>query len=213
MRVTITIDGFDGGGKSMLARRLADALGPRAAVLHVDDFRLPVDWARADRSPLELHYEERYDMAALDRCIAAFEAGADHCEVPRFHGPSETQQDPVACSYAAVDHLIVEGVFVRRAARAAGALSLWIDVDQAEARRRMLARDGRSGRSPEEVLSRIETRYLPAHRRYLEEHQPRERATLIIDNTDPAAPRRMRGAAGEDERWAIAWRALESLLA
>ena len=42
--------------------------------------------------------------------------------------------------------------------------------------------------SLEETHDRYRVRYLPAQRRYLVEHRPRERADLVFENTDPKTP-------------------------
>jgi len=63
-------------------------------------------------------------------------------------------------------------------------LSLFLDVPFAETARRMALRDGTPA-DPEHPRMR---RYTEAQRRYLTTCAPRERASLVIDNTDPARP-------------------------
>jgi hypothetical protein len=48
------------------------------------------------------------------------------------------------------------------------------------------------GRTAEEVSRRIDRRYFPAHQRYRQERSPRDRAAVLIDNTDPLRPRLLR---------------------
>jgi uridine kinase len=187
-RTLITVDGLDGSGKSMLARRLAQALGARVALLAVDDFRRPVDWTRTDRDELDLYYDERYDLAALELCAAAFLAGAPSTSYVAFDGARETLGEQRALDLTGVDHLIVEGVFVARLPSAARAVSIYVDITEAEARRRIVARDTQKGRTLEEVTRRIDERYFPAHTRYQAAHHPRDRAHVLIDNHDVTAP-------------------------
>lgn len=191
-RIVVTVDGIDGSGKSIFARRLAEALGPRAVALAVDDLRRPVDWTRSDRSELEIYYDERYDLPALDRCLADFLAGAASCRYTGFDGAREQLGDERTVPFAGCDVLIVEGVFVARLGHAAEALCLYIDITRDEARRRVQARDLGKGRTPDEVLRRLERRYLPAHDRYSAEAQPKERAAVVVDNQDPGSPRLVR---------------------
>jgi uridine kinase len=204
-RGLVTVDGIDGSGKSMLARRLAAALGGRAVLLAVDDFRRPVDFGRGDRPELDLYWDERYDLPALDACAAAFLAGAAGCRVPGFDSVSETVGPGRVVSFADARWLVVEGVFVGRLAQAARAYAVFVDVPRDEAHRRVLARDLKKGRSEAEVRGRIDQRYFPAHDRYLALCQPRDRAWVVLDNHGPPAltPRLVRArAGGPDELWA-----------
>jgi uridine kinase len=205
-RTIVTVDGLDGSGKSIFAARLAVALG--AIQLAVDDFRRPVDWARADRNELDLYYDQRYDLADLDRCLQAFTAGASGCDYHPFDGAREVVGEPRRLSFEGRAFLIAEGVFVARLAAADRAVAVYLDIPREEAWRRVVARDMPKGRTEEEVRRRIERRYLPAHERYLASHRPQDRAHLVIDNRDPLAPRLLRvqvpaGGGGEAVREAV----------
>lgn len=193
-RTLVTVDGVDGSGKSVFARRLVAALGPSARLLAVDDFRRPVDWARGDRPEIDLYYDERYDLDALDACARAFLSGEPGCAYHGFDGAREVLGPLHPISFEGIQLLVVEGVFAARLATAAHAVSLYIDISLDESRRRVLARDTRKGRTPEEVQRRLSQRYLPAHARYQAAFRPSERATLVIDNNDVDRPRVVRGA-------------------
>ena len=192
-RGLVTIDGLDGSGKSILARRLAEAL-PDAVLLGVDDFRRPVDWQAPGASELDLYYEQRYDLAALEGCVRAFLEGADACAFPEFDGAREalTPGPDRTVSFTGRRWLLVEGVFVARLPSADRGLSIYVDISADEARRRVMARDLGKGRTAEEVTRRIDRRYFPAHERYQRERSPRDRAAVLIDNEDPERPRLLR---------------------
>jgi uridine kinase len=209
-RAIVTVDGLDGSGKSMFAARLAGVLG--AVQLAVDDFRRPVDWSRADRSELDLYYGERYDLAALDRCLEAYAAGAPAGRFRPFDGAAERVGAERELSFASAAFAVVEGVFVARLAAARAALAIFLDIPREEAWRRVVARDMPKGRTELEVRRRIEQRYLPAHERYLAAHQPRERAHLVIDNLDPTSPRVIRAQLPPGPQWEAVREAVESLL-
>ena len=188
-RQLVTVDGIDGSGKSIFARRLVEALGASAALLAVDDFRRPVKWPVDDPAQeLELYYHHRYDLPALDGCVRAFLAGATECSFPRFDGATETLGPSRTVSFNGVTHLVVEGVFVARLPSAAEALSVYVDITLDESRRRVLARDVSASRPLQEVTRRMDRRYYPAHERYQREHDSRNRAALLVDNGDPAQP-------------------------
>jgi uridine kinase len=211
-RGLITIDGIDGSGKSVLARRLVAALGDEALVLAVDDFRRPVDWSGSDRPELDLYWDERYDFAALGACVSAFLAGGAGCQVPGFDGAAETAGPARVVSFADKRWLIVEGVFVGRLAEARAGYSVFVDVSRDEAYRRVLARDVSRGRQEAEVRRRIEQRYFPAHERYLALYRPLDWAWLVLDNPPSAAPQVIRArAATPGDGWAPVDEALARL--
>lgn len=212
-RALITIDGVDGSGKSVLARRLIAALGSRALALAVDDVRRPIDWTRTDRSELDLYYDERYELPALDACLAAFVAGAPSASYLGFDGAREALGPRHEISFAGVDHLIVEGIFIARLAHAENALRIFVELSAAEARRRVRVRDQRKGRTIDEVDRRIDQRYLPAFARYLAETDARDRATVVIDNEDAHAPRLIRTTLAAGGVWEPARLALAGLVA
>lgn len=170
----LAIDGLDGSGKSLLAARVAQVLtsaGHAANILHVDDFRRPLDFTGLDpEAESALYYERYYDFAALEAALA--ERGA----------------------VTAVPVTVVEGVMLLRARLPADACLAVLEVSPAEARRRIQERDQAKGRSADEVTRRIERRYFPAQAHYRGAHDPLGRADVVIDNDDWRRPRIVRRA-------------------
>lgn len=168
----LAIDGLDGSGKSQLATRLSQVLtarGQGANILHVDDFRRPLDFAGLDpAAEAALYYDQYYDFGALQAALA-----------------EQARQQPAGTT-------IVEGVMLLRAALPAGSCLTVLEVSPAEARRRIQARDQAKGRSADEVTRRIERRYFPAQARYRQDHDPVGRADLLVDNDDWRRPRVVR---------------------
>jgi uridine kinase len=173
--VLVAVDGIDGSGKSRFADALARecaAGGLPAVVVRVDDFRRPaeLDGIAPDREA-DVYYRRYYDFDALDRHL-----------------------DALAAAAAAPAAIVLEGVFVLRARRAASASASLIVLDVAEdvALERLRARDVARGRDPAEVQRRIRARYLPGQARYQAEYDPAGRADVVIDNTDWSRPRLVR---------------------
>jgi uridine kinase len=69
-------------------------------------------------------------------------------------------------------------------------LSVFLEVDRVVAQERGIARD--TGWM-EKARERYETRYVPGETRYLDEVAPASRADVVIDMTDLAHPRLLRG--------------------
>ena len=168
MPPVVAIDGLDGSGKSRFAAALAAALeasGQPVALVHVDDFRRPLDFAGLDADQeANLYYERYFDFAALGQALTA---------------PPGTL-------------VVVEGVMLLRAALPAGTPLVVLEVGLGEARRRILARDQAKGRTLDEITRRIDRRYFPAQARYRAAHDPLGCADLVIDNDDWERPRLVR---------------------
>lgn len=212
VRAIVTIDGIDGSGKSMLARRLTEVLGARGVGFAVDDFRRPVDWGTGDAAELEVYYRRRYDLGDLDECLRAFRDGEPSCRFRTFDSAAEAIGPAREVNFGDAVVAVVEGIFVQRLLCAVDALAIFVDIPRDEAARRVRARDLGKGRTLADVNHRIERRYFPAHDRYLHEQQPRERASVLIDNREPQNPRVMRARLPDGPGWAVVRGALEELL-
>jgi uridine kinase len=69
---------------------------------------------------------------------------------------------------------------------------IYLDAEDTVARARGIARDANAlGRSAAAAAA-YDTRYLAACRIYRDEEHPESRASILIDNTDPHRPRRLR---------------------
>ena len=192
-RWLVAIDGSDGSGKSTLAENLLAALtdsGAAVRLLRVDDFRRPVDWSRSDRAELDLYYDEYYDLAALERCLRAFLDGAPVVA----YAVADLQRPEVITNQrlevSGVQGLLVEGVFVRRLPTVAThATVIDVQVDPAEARRRILARDTAKGRSEDDVQHRMDARYFPAQQRYRAWLGPTATPDVVVESLHAGAAR------------------------
>lgn len=164
----LLVDGIDGSGKTSFAGRLAGTMrtaGSSVALVHVDDFRLPVSWDDPVGEE-EIYWSRYFDLQAL--------------------------QTEVAILAGSGTLVVLEGIFVLRLPELAANPLVYLEVDFAVAANRILLRDTARGRTLEDVRHRIESRYFPAQRRYRADYSPCERATTLIDSTDPATPRLIR---------------------
>jgi uridine kinase len=155
----IAVDGIDGAGKTCFADELAELAGAERSVLRV----------RLDDflNPREVRY--RRGRSSPDGYWA------DSFDHDRFR--------TALPSGAAIT--IADGVFLqRRELVDLWTLVIFLEVPFDTAARRLADRDGLPA-DPEHPRMR---RYTDAQRRYLTEFAPRERADVLIDNTDLAAP-------------------------
>jgi uridine kinase len=86
--------------------------------------------------------------------------------------------------------LVFDGVFLLRPELDPGwDFRIFLDVPSSETLRRAVARDRELFGSADAVRERYRRRYLPGQRLYGAAVRPRERADVVVDNRDPAAPR------------------------
>jgi uridine kinase len=195
MKSIVAIDGIDGSGKSTFARKLRAAFddeGERAVIVSVDDFRRPIAWDALPGPELDAYYNAYYDLDLAERCLRAFLVGEPRITIPRYDVIIEQIEGTLELDFAGAQIAIVEGVFPLRIPAVTEGLLVFLDTSNAEARRRIVARDQRKGRSREETERRIDRRYFPAQQRYHAALSPRDRADVVIDNELPTSPRVVR---------------------
>jgi uridine kinase len=188
-RVTVAVDGPTAAGKTTFADELSvawRAAGSSAFRASVDDFLKPraQRYARGRESAAG-RYLDSYDYRLLRRVLldpfrmggsTGFELRAFDREADRPFVAQWTTAGPDAV-------LLVDGSFLNRPElRSVWNAVVWLDADPAERERRIEARDGFAPGSA------TAGRYTGAHELYLET-SPREAATLVVDNSSPAAPR------------------------
>ena len=187
-RVRVAVDGVDASGKTTLADLLAEQVALRRPVVRasVDSFHRPrADRYRRGRTSPEGCYEDTFDLIALrDRLLVPFAAGTPHvCAV--FDHVRDEPVDAAPRTAAPDAVLVVDGVFLQRPELPRWDLAIHLQVTDAEVLRRAVVRDGGD---PSEVELLYRARYLPAQRLYEQHCRPAERAQVVLDNSDPAAP-------------------------
>jgi len=185
----IAIDGVDGAGKTTLADDLADVLRPARPVVRIsiDGFHRSrrERHARGADSP-EGFWLDSYDYAAFRReVVAPFRFGTS-TYLPAIH---DVDSDAVLSAprnpVLAGAMVIVDGIFLHRdELRDVWDCSVFLDVPFAESVRRLSVRDG----SSPDPLDSSQSRYVEGQRLYLESCAPRERASILVDYADIAAP-------------------------
>lgn len=190
--VRVAVDGVDGAGKTVFADELGAVLTARGRPVvraSVDGFHLPraVRYRRGRHSP-EGYWLDSYDY---DRLVAELLAplgpggsGVVRTAVHDWRTDRPVDAPPHRVPPAAV--LVLDGIFLHRPELLAHwDLSVYLDVDFEVSVPRAAARDG----GPADPADPAHHRYVEGQRRYLAACSPRQRATVVVDNTDLAAPR------------------------
>lgn len=195
----VLVDGITASGKSTIAGELASGLTSRRPTiqLSMDGYHNPKSIRyRKGRMSADGYYEDAYDFDGFAGMVlrplgspgsgqfvpAIFDLSADS---PIQAQPRELPEDGV---------LVVDGSFLQRPETQ----DLWdvvvfVDTPFDLARHRGAKRDATQLGGYDEAGHIFDVRYHAAARRYLTEVRPRDRAHLIIDNTDLAVPILHRG--------------------
>nr|WP_255626693.1 uridine kinase [Phyllobacterium sp. KW56] len=189
-RIVVAIDGVDGAGKTTFADELATvirALGQPVIQASIDGFHHPKDirYLRGRNSP-EGYFLDSYDYDMFRRdLLIPFRTGAHIVQTAGFNHRTNQKVSAVAKPYQR-SILLVDGIFLHRNELIdCWDLSLFLDVPFVISYSRMAARDG----SNVDPFAPENARYLEGQRMYLRQCNPRDRATILIDNADFKAPR------------------------
>jgi uridine kinase len=182
----VAVDGVDGSGKTTFAALLAGAYSEQrrpVEVVHLDDFLNPrAVRYRLGRTSPEGYFSDTYDLAAFSaKVLDPLRPGGNRTIVRRafdYTSDSPVEDSPVVVPEDAV--VIVEGMFLHRDELCERwDVSVFLDVPFAVSVSRMAARDG-SHPDPEHPSL---YRYVQGQRIYLSRCKPKERATIVIDNS------------------------------
>jgi uridine kinase len=203
----VAIDGFDAAGKTTLADELIaplQALGRCTIRGSIDDFHNPSEVRyRRGVSSGEGYYRDSFDLERLvDRLLAPLGPGGSRryqlaCfdlrrDVPVDRAFEQAPDDAI---------LLLDGVFLQRPElRAYWDFSLFVKVGFDVTIRRAERRDLGDLGTVEELRHRYAERYIPGQQLYLLECRPEERATIVVDNEEPAAPSIVLERMGGEER-------------
>ncbi|MGC5078089.1 uridine kinase [Agrococcus sp. DT81.2] len=193
-RRLVAIEGRDGVGKT----RFADALQVALARAGVESFRASADdfhRARAFRyrqgrdSP-KGYYEDAFDVELLDRVLLhPFRMGGSTGFMTRafdLHADRSVAMEWQTAGPDAV--LIVDGVFLQRPALAGKWHAvLYLEADDRVRGERLRARDG----AHPDVQHESHRRYREAHDFYERTVRPRQRALVVVDNSDWRWPKQV----------------------
>jgi uridine kinase len=191
----VAIDGVDAAGKTTLAEDLVtplQACGRPVIRASIDDFHHPAQkrYQRGSTSP-EGYYRDSFNYQALlaSLLVPLGPGGSRWYRAAVFDVRMDAAVQAPLCAAESNAVLLFDGVFLLRP-ELRGFWEFMIFVDAAfevtlvRAQQRDLALFG----TVAEVTKRYEQRYIPGQRLYLKECQPKERATVVVENNDPWHP-------------------------
>lgn len=199
----VGIDGPDAAGKTTFADELAEAVAPDRPVIRlgIDKFHRPAQdrRRRGDLSP-EGYYRDSFDYPVIvAEVLRPLGSGGDLRYLPGTYDYRTERNLPLSridAPRGAV--LIFDGVFLLRPElRGCWDLVIYLHIEPDETLRRAVSRDLDLFGSAEAVIKRYRRRYLPGQRLYRERDRPMERADLVLDMSQPQAPKALRAAYGD----------------
>jgi uridine kinase len=193
--VRVAVDGVSGACKTSFADALATVMhsADRATIrATADDFHRPkLQRYRLGRDSPNGHFLESYDYVAMKRELLEplspdgsrrYRTAVFDCALDR------AVMSPVCISPAAAI-LIDDGLFLQRdELRHHWDVSIFLEVPFEIATRRCAQRDG----TVADFRHPSNRRYVEGETRYLQECRPRDRASIVIDNSDFSRPVRVR---------------------
>ena len=196
----VAIDGMDAAGKTTLSDELARTLrqsGVPVLRASIDGFHYPasVRHRRAEEQPARGYYEDSFDYPALRRLLLdPLGRSGEHgvrTQVFDFRSDRPIDQEPEPVQPGSV--LLFDGVFLLRPELdGCWDLSIFLRVDPAISLERALRRDIPLFGTREATERLYRERYLPGQALYLSLVRPEQRAEVLIDNNNPAAPKFLR---------------------
>jgi uridine kinase len=187
----VGVDGVDGAGKTTFAGELVEVLrlsGRPVIRASVDDFHNPkVVRYRQGRNSPQGFFHDSYDYAALKAALLdpLSPGGSNKYRLATFDLSSDTPVSMAEQMASPQSILIVDGIFLHRfELRDYWDFSIFLHVSFDISIPRGNLRSGGSPdpNAPENI------RYVEGQKLYLSSCEPRQRATLTIDNNELSAP-------------------------
>ena len=193
--VRVGIDGVDCSGKTTLADELASKLdepGRKIIRVSIDKFHncKKIRYRKGRQSPRG-YYEDSFDNDAIITCVLD-PLGPESNLMYRdsqFDFRTDTPVNSPLQKAAANSILIFDGVFLLKPELVSyWDFTIFVDVGFEETIKRARNRDQYLFGSADEVEAIYRTRYIPGQKIYLDSVQPRQKADIVINNTDFERP-------------------------
>ena len=187
----VGIDGVDASGKTTLADSLADylrSLNLNVIRASIDGFHNPkvIRYEKGRNSPEGYYRDSFNNKAIIDNLLAPLGENGDLKYKKAVFDFKTDSEVVLPLETAKPDSiLIMDGVFLFRPELVSfWDLKIFLEADFKITVYTAKKRDGYLLGSENEILEKYEQRYVPGQKLYFEEAKPREKADIIIDNSD-----------------------------
>lgn len=191
----VGIDGVCGVGKSTFAEDLAaviEAMGRPVVLVDSDGFHhVRTRRYRQGRDSARGYYDDAYDFDTLaSQVLEPLGPGGSRQYAVRVHDLATDVVIPDETAEAPADAVVVfAATFIQRdQLRALWDEVIYLHADETAAIERGVARDATALGGDESARAAYDSRYMAACRIYVDEQRPMERASIVLDHTDPASP-------------------------
>lgn len=193
----VGIDGPQGVGKTAFAVELARVLLAAGPVLRIDSdgfHHVRAVRYRQGRESARGYYEDAYDLDALrDQVLVPLGGVEPYRVATRVHDLVTDAVVHEEVDVPAETVVLFDATFLQRGAlRAVWDEVVYLDAPPSVARARGVRRDAAAMGGVDRAIAAYRDRYGAAFEIYAEEERPRERASILLDHADPAAPRVLR---------------------
>jgi uridine kinase len=191
--VRVGIDGVDASGKTTLANSLADYLKSQNIDViraSIDDFHNPktIRYQKGRNSP-EGYYKDSFNNQAIIDNLLAPLGEKGNLQYKKAIFDFKTDNEVVLPVQTATNNsiLIMEGIFLFRPELINyWDIKIFVDVDFKITVKRAVKRAAEREYigAEQEILDKYEKRYIPGQQLYFEQAHPKEKADIVIDNSD-----------------------------
>jgi uridine kinase len=190
--VLVGIDGVDASGKTTFAEELVNELkGSGRPIIRasIDGFHNPksVRYTKGENSP-EGYYSDSFNHRAIaDVLLDPLSSGKLQYKTAVFDYRTDSEVVLPVQTATNDSILIMEGIFLFRPELVDyWDIKIFVDVDFKITVKRAVTRAAEREYigAEQEILDKYEKRYIPGQQLYFEKAQPKEKADIIIDNSD-----------------------------
>lgn len=190
--VIVGVNGVDTAGKTRFAWDLAQYLierGQATQIVHLDDFHNPKEIRAQGVNEIDAYIHNAFNLELLTTALLApvHAGGSVEKTLSLLDLEMDNMTNQRQYTITPDTIVIIEGVLLfRPQLDTFFDYRIFLDIDFHEVIRRAAGRD--KNRFDENVAERYRRKYIPIQKWYLKTHRPRQKADLLIDNTDWTAP-------------------------
>lgn len=190
--ILVGIDGVDASGKTTLAEELVNELkGSGRPIIRasIDGFHNPksIRYTKGENSPEGYYFNSFNHKAIAEVLLDPLSSGKLRYETGVFDYRTDSEVVLPVKTATNDSILIMEGIFLFRPKLINyWDIKIFVDVDFKITVKRAVKRVAEREYigSEQEILDKYKKRYIPGQQLYFEQAQPKEKADIIIDNSD-----------------------------